>query len=397
MQTKATIEACELLKEALKELESQKGSVLAGVQKLLRASKIIGNEDCAIWCEIQLGNPNYTTFLENYLDSLIATNKNKTKANLKKLEESIEKLSQLGLKKDIHYNLEELNVKANESGGGYINIGFIEEKYNDLVRTKRGNDGTYYKNNLNNHLNYVGKEAHTKATNLYNSIAYAELPQTSFDILKQAIDDKLLDINPELGEKLMQAFKSVSSNNSEEWSHALTTCRRFIESMADELFPAREEQHNGRSLGQSQYINRLWAFFDQAISSETNRELAKSHVDFVGSYLQRLHKLTNKGVHAELTRIEAVKAVFHTYLICANILEYLGDLNKMRPDKLNIHTASLDELESVLDVSRNIAKTIVKLRVEKGRLNPEDISAINGIGTKTMKKILDVVRFEKRC
>ena len=101
----------------------------------------------------------------------------------------------------------------------------------------------------------------------------------------------------------------MSTGNSEEWSHALTSCRRLIEGLADELCPATDELYNGRSLGKNQYINRIWAFMDKSILSESNRDLAKTHVDFVGSYLQRLHKLTNKGVHAELTRVEATKAV----------------------------------------------------------------------------------------
>lgn len=243
-------------------------------------------------------------------------------------------------------------------------------------------------------MNYVRKTAHEKASFLYSTLAFSDAPQTAFDILKVDIDDRLLDINPELAEKLMQAFKSVSTDNPEEWSHALTTCRRFIENLADELFPPRDELINGRSLGNNQYINRIWAFMDKSILSESNRDLAKAHVDFVGSYLQKIHKLSNKGVHAKLSRAEAIKAVFHIYLICASILEYYDVTEKEKSEKINIYTASLDELEAVLDINRNIAKEIVKMRVTKGRLSSDDISTIKGVGSKTMSKILDAVSFD---
>ncbi|MUG72176.1 ComEA family DNA-binding protein [Paenibacillus validus] len=394
MQSKTTQEAIIVLKESIKELESSKASVLVGIQKLLRVSKMINDESCIIWCEIQMGNTKYIKPLENYIEILVATNKSKTKINIKKLTEVREELKKLQVDIDEHCSLEELNVKANKSGGGYINIGFIEERYNDLVRTKKGNDGTFYKNNLNNHLNYVRKTAHEKASLLYNTLAFSDAPQSAFDILKIAIDDKLLDINPELAEKLMQAFKSVSTDNPEEWSHALTSCRRLIENLAAELSPATDELYNGRSLGRNQYINRVWAFMDKSISSESNRDLAKTHVDFVGSYLQRLHKLTNKGVHAQLSRAEAIKAVFHIYLICASILEYHDEPQKGVSEKMNIHTASLDELEAVLDINRNMAKEIVKMRVAKGRLSLDDISTIKGVGAKTISKFQDTVSFD---
>src|SRR2546426_11295857 len=71
--TTITAEAHQLLKDALKELEAPKGSVQAGVQKLLRAARMLGDEDVAIWCEIQMGNAKYVEPLASAVksDSLI--------------------------------------------------------------------------------------------------------------------------------------------------------------------------------------------------------------------------------------------------------------------------------------------------------------------------------------
>ena len=123
---------------------------------------------------------------------------------------------------------------------------------------------------------------------------------------------------------------------------------------------------------------------DKSIESESNKELAKAHVDYLGSYLERAHKLGHKGVHADLSRTEAIKAVFHTYLLVADILDYLkADANKTSKP-LNVHTASLDELESVLGINRTIAKEIIKLRVKYGVLEVARLGAIKGIGQKTI-------------
>lgn len=434
MSLTATRQAEELLRDSLKELESAKGSVLAGVQKLHRAAKMLGEEDISIWCEIQLGNSKYTTPLaravelyaveyvstDRRLKKLLAERKEdaqkqsdtKTAAKKRSAKKSpasdgadfenkiaasykaIQSLNELGLKEEIHYPIEERNVKAQKFGGGYLNIGTIEEIYANLIRKKLGNDGTYYQNNLTNHINYVRRVAHDKASQLYNRVTFSNTPQTSLDILRDAVDSKLLDLAPTAAEKLMIAFKSVASDNPEEWSHALTTCRRFIEELADALYPGRDEQVKGRPLGKGQYINRLWAFMDAAIESESNRDLAKAHVDYLGSYLERTHKLSNKGVHAELTRIEAVKAVFHAYLVAADILDYLKRDSTAKEKKLNIHTASIDELESVLDINRNLAKEIVKLRVEYGVIDSARLATIKRIGPKTIALAEQVLSFE---
>jgi hypothetical protein len=394
MPNTATKQAEELLIEALKELESPKGSVQSGVQKLLRASRILGDEDASIWCEVQLCNSKYVNPLKNYATKLYALAEKKDTKSQEEFNDAKERLEKIGFKHGVNTSVEEIQLKADKSGGGYNGIGFIEERYASLVRSKVGNDGTYYEHNLDRHIKYVRATAHRIATRLYNRVAFSNTPQTSLDLLRAEVENKLLDLNPELAEKLMIAFKSVASDNPEAWSQALTTCRRFIEELADTLYPPREDIVNGRSLGKTNYINRLWAFMDTSIESDSNRELAKAHVDYLGSYLQRIQKISNKGVHTGLARIEAIKAVFHTYLMVADILDYLKQDVGGKTGKLNIHTATLDELESVLGVTRNQAKEIIKLRVQEGVLEPKSLALIKGIGPKTITKAKELFSFE---
>lgn len=388
-------EAIILLKDALKELESPKGSVSSGVQKLLRIARILNEEAIAVWCELHLGKEDYIESLKNHIEVLLDNqSKNKSTKVKEEIHKSQKSLEDVGVKIGLHFQLDDINMFLDNSGGGFENIAFIEEKYADLVKSKRGNDGIFFKSNLSKRIASVRRKGHEKAIYLFNKIAFRDAPKTTFDYLKEEVDDKLLDLNPELAEKLMIAFKSVSSDNPEEWSHALTSCRRLIEGLADKLFPPIDNDINGRKLGQPQYINRLWAFMDKAIESESNRELAKTHIDFLGSYLQKTHKLTNKGVHTSITKIEAVKTVFHTYLLIADILGYLDKSVVKRETKLNIHTATLDEFESILSIKRTIAKEIIKLRVLQGTLTPELLENIQGIGQKTVAKAQELFSFD---
>jgi DNA uptake protein ComE-like DNA-binding protein len=374
-----------VIEETLKELESSKGSILSAIQKLQRSASIVGDEQIRLWCAIQLGDATYVNPLKDLSDFLVEHQDPSSKEYEEGLTKHIEILEKLGLTHEIHFTNEELNIKLASSGGGYINIGFVEERYADLVRLKKGNDGTYYKNQLNNHLNYVKKKAHELAANLYKQLKFSGTVNSCFDLLKDAVDDKLLDLNPIIAEQLMLAFKSVSSSKEEEWSQALTTCRRLIEALADQLYPPTNVKGNGRPLGQTQYVNRLWAFMDSSIESKSNKELAKAHVDVLGSWLETINKLSNKGVHADLGKLEATKAVFHTYLMIADILEYMEEKQEST-GKPDINSASIDELEALLGVNRNIAKEIFKHRVKEGGLDCDSLANIGGVGPKTIQK-----------
>jgi hypothetical protein len=377
-------EAMRLLDESLIANEAPKGSLLAAVQKLSRAADLLEDHDIQKWCSVQLGDKRYTVPLQKLLDALRLTNSNgRDKAS----EEVVKSLKALGLTNEIHFLNEELNIKADESGGGYESIGFIEERYADLVRLRKGNDGTYYKINLNAHLNYVRRRAHELASGLLNKVRFLGMPGNCFDILRSAVDDRLLDLNPTLSEQLMLTFKAVSSPKPEEWSQALTTCRRILEGLADLVYPANSDPVSGRALTQSQYINRLWAFMDKSIESDSNKILAKTHVDFLGAWMEKTNKLANKGVHGDVKQLEAVKAVFHTYLVIADILDYLKDGSK-KIGLPNINSATLDELEAFLDVKRGTAKEIVKARVSYGKLDIEIMKKVPGVGVKTIAKAI---------
>ncbi|PBP30745.1 ComEA family DNA-binding protein [Pseudomonas syringae] len=382
-------EALNLLEQALKGLESPKGSVFSSVQKLSRAAVLVDNIDTRIWCQIQLGDHKYVDKMKKLLAAATKSDYSSNEAKQQDIDSIIKDLEKLGLKRGLHLATEELELKNHSAGGGYLSIGFIEERYSDLARAKHGNDGTYYKTPLYNHLSYVRRKAHEFASELYNKLRFSGTVSNSFVLLKTIVDDKLLDLNPLLAEQLMIAFRSVSASKAEEWSQALTSCRRILEGLADELYPANKIPHKGRTLGQGQYVNRLWAFMDNAIESESNRDLAKAHVDFLGSWLEKTNKITNKGVHADVEQIESVKAVFHTYLVIADLLEYMGASQKVTTN-LDINVATIDELEALLDVTRNTAKEIIKARVQSGGLDKDSLSKVKGVGAKTMSRAIEV-------
>lgn len=179
--------AIELLEEVLQNFESPKVTLLSIIQKLNRIAKLLDENDLLIWTEIQLGNSLYTLPLKNWIEAYLKNEKSKTKASIKELLDETKKFEELGIKLGITVSNEELSVKAGESGGGFSNIGFIEEKYQDFLKHKKGNDGVYYQSNLLNTISHIRSIAYKKASNYHKKYAYSSLPETNFEILKKKL------------------------------------------------------------------------------------------------------------------------------------------------------------------------------------------------------------------
>ena len=362
------------------ELDKNNGSVAIAITKLLRVSQLLGDNKLEIWCQIQLGYSDIQHDVSKILSSY---------AQYGILDKRfINLVKEIELSTDIDFTfhlLGNLKYLSDDQYGGVKGVKYIEDMYLQLKNDKQRR---FFSDDYKEHLECLRALTLKHVNSIYDSLKFSGTTQNSFEILKTLIDDKLLDLEPELTEQLMLSFKSASSENKEEWSQAAVTCRRLFEKLADRLYPAREEKVKGREVKQHNYINRIWMFMDEAISSDTSKELAKSHVVLIGSLMQRIYKLANKGTHevkGEITQIEVVKMVFHTYLMLADLLEYLDQSNFKKIEKLSISKASLDDLEVVLGISNIVAKDIIRERVKNGgELSFEQLSKVKGIGQKTI-------------
>lgn len=387
-------EALKIIEDGLQQLESTKGSVAIAVQKLSRAANLLDEKDIYVWAEYHLANPQYTKPVQKLIDALNEEYKkeNESERNFDEIIKLRDGLTDFGLDYEMHV-APSIDMKGSKASGGLYSVDFIEENYNHLLKCKKGNDGELYQKNLKRLLDYIKKTAHYYLSELHNKLKFSGTVTSSFDLLKNAVDNRLLDLDPEIAEQLMLAFKSVSSNSKEEWSQALTTCRRLLESLADKLYPPTDEKINDRTFNQGQYLNRLWRFMDISIESKSNKEMAKTHVDYLGSWLSAEYALACKGVHAEVTQIEATKAVFHIYLMLSDLLDYLDPSAITQSTKPNIATASLDELEALLNIKREVAKAIVIARVKCNGLTFEQLKEVKGVGPKTLTMAQEVFEF----
>lgn len=133
----------------------------------------------------------------------------------------------------------------------------------------------------------------------------AELNDVLIDQFMLLVDEVLLrlgDLNPNLQNSLYSALKVLGqAETTEDLAHVSLSCRRFLGGLANALFPPQDQPRKGRMVGREQYRNRLWAYIDDKVDGR-EAELLEAQLSDLGSRVDKVDALANKGLHADLDR-----------------------------------------------------------------------------------------------
>jgi len=134
-----------------------------------------------------------------------------------------------------------------------------------------------------------------------SEILSSRLSQLAEDVLLQAGD-----LNPKLQEILYASFKTFYSvQTPEEIAQVALSCRRFLENLADVLYPPRSEKVNNRIVDAARYRNRLWRYIEERLDvSEQIKDLVRVGLHDLGSRIDKIDDLANKGLHAEISLLD---------------------------------------------------------------------------------------------
>ena len=174
----------------------------------------------------------------------------------------------------------------------------------------------------------LGRIRHRTYIYLCRSEAELTLSSTSatvFDRHRRRVDRFLAALAPDGLDKLNASYRRARDGDPESLSHALLSCRRVLESVADVVFPAQAEQHidsTGKShpVGVSNYRNRLVAGLEGGLGGNTAKRAVHAALDDVDARIDTLDKLSQKGVHDAVTQEEVDLCVVQTYLLTGEIL-----------------------------------------------------------------------------
>jgi hypothetical protein len=156
-------------------------------------------------------------------------------------------------------------------------------------------------------------------------LTFGEATAETFQRLRAYVDRQLTTIAPPALEQFQSAYRRLKEGGTEERAQAVTSCRRVLKTLADELFPARDQPYVGldgkaRDVKDDDVINRLAAFVTETVGSHRNGPAVRAAVDDVGIRVHALIELSSKGLHNEIGEYEVDTCVVQTYLVVADLL-----------------------------------------------------------------------------
>src|SRR5215213_1517446 len=163
-------------------------------------------------------------------------------------------------------------------------------------------------------------------------LKFSGIADDIFSRIRGAVDAAIGQALPESVKRLSAAYENLRSDNPEDWSNAVHSCRRILRDLADAIFPStneiREIRIEGRAqrvkLGAENYVNRIISFFADTSASERFQDIVGSQIGFLGNRLDSIVEAANKGTHDTIvSREEADRYVVYTYLLVGDVLALL--------------------------------------------------------------------------
>lgn len=166
----------------------------------------------------------------------------------------------------------------------------------------------------------------------YQELAYSGIAGDIFTRIRSRVDTSIGKSVPEAVQRLSAVYKNLQSDNPEDWSNAVHSCRRILEDLADAIYPPCEDKVkivNGKEttikMGKGNtYTNRIIAFVEDHATSEKFSQIVGSNIMFLGDRLDSAFEASHKGTHTTIvSKEEADRYVVYTYLLVGDILSLL--------------------------------------------------------------------------
>lgn len=153
------------------------------------------------------------------------------------------------------------------------------------------------------------------ASHVEKTISTAQLATIYGEVLWRDLLVFVRNVSPDAEIQLTETYELFSSPNKEKRTHALTSLRRLLVTLADALSPAK----NVPGLESEKYLNRLSKFVEDKISSASTQEIDPKEME---RRLRKLNDWSSKAVHAEVSVFEARRCLLSLQL-------YLSELDHL--------------------------------------------------------------------
>jgi hypothetical protein len=168
---------------------------------------------------------------------------------------------------------------------------------------------------------------HNYVLQTHYQLKFSGVASDVFARIREAVDGRVGSTVPSAVQKFTAVHDNLRSDNPEDWSNAVHSCRRILQDLAGTLFPATDDRlvTEGKvqrtiKLGPENYINRLVCYVEDRASSERYKQIVGSHLRFLGDRLDAVFHAAQKGSHDSVLQDEADRYVVYTYMLVGDIL-----------------------------------------------------------------------------
>lgn len=159
---------------------------------------------------------------------------------------------------------------------------------------------------------------HNFALTIYYEKIFSDINKNIFSQYQIEVDKLLSGKCDSVLEKIPTIYKRLSERDIEAISHALTSCRRIIDTFADVIYPPTNSTiqigGNELKLSPQHHQNRINAFINEKTQSDSRRKKLRQT-------LGNLYSRVSAGVHSDVTLDEAKSLFLETYLFLGEILK----------------------------------------------------------------------------
>jgi hypothetical protein len=205
----------------------------------------------------------------------------------------------------------------------------VVEKYQDVLNalSQRRHAISILIRNYRALVSKIKNAVYNYVLNINLQLRFETVTESIFQSTKVAVDKRLAEICPGAMKKFVAAYNRLTSDNPEEWSQAMSSCRNVLKEFADYVFPPRKEHYmrkNGEELvvSDDKYKNRLLAFIDMSAAGDKSKFLASRMTD-LETRIHTLNDLLSKGTHVGLELQDVRICVLDAYLLIGSLIGFV--------------------------------------------------------------------------
>jgi hypothetical protein len=315
-------EARNVAKELLESLETSQVSVDKILMKAKRLARLMRDADAQVWLDLETrGYPDNFIFTELGNCQQYAKRGGRITPDGKYYLVSLPNL-EAQIKSDEAIVDGFRTSKYSTSAKDYVEAGATSQLNSGQIQLQIAQKDTY----ANNQSLFISMKSaiHNYATDVFLAIELGDVAQDIFEDAREKVDVFVRVNCPKAAEQLIAINERMQENLPESRSAALTSCRRLLMTVADAIFPPQPDDWKDskgklRKVGTEEYKNRLLAFADRRIDSNSSYSILTSEIEHLSARVDAVYEKVSKGVHTEVSTDEARLAVIQTYLFIGEI------------------------------------------------------------------------------